>query len=71
MGLCFVTQKGFDELLNLKEKVLKNLKEYPSLNKIDILWVKIFVNYITLESKDIDLRLQKGLLDEVQIMIDM
>ena len=66
MGLCFVTEKGFDEILKIKDDVIKSLKQYPTVKTTDIQWATIFVKYITYENKEIDLRLQKGQLDEIQ-----
>ena len=56
-GLCYVTEKGFCDILNIKDEVQKNLKKYPIGSTTDIEWAKIFVMYITNEPKDIDLRL--------------
>jgi hypothetical protein len=49
----------------LKEDVLKKIKDYQSSNNQDTAWTTMFVIYITLLSKDLDLRLQKALLKEI------
>ena len=64
-GLCYVTEKGFYDILKIKDEVCKSLKKYPKDSTTDIEWSKIFVMYITNEPRDIDLRIQKGLLDEL------
>ena len=71
IGMCFVNEKCIDQIQQLKEDVEKKIKHFPSSNDAeDTKWEKMFVVYITLQEKDIDMRLQKGLLKEMQLMLD-
>lgn len=65
IGMCFVNEKCIDHIQQLKEDVLKKIKDYQSSNNQDTAWTNMFVIYITLQSKDLDLRLQKALLKEI------
>ena len=57
MGMCFVNEKCIDQTKEQKEKILQKIKEYQLSNSSDTAWVNMFVIYITLQSRDLDLRL--------------
>lgn len=68
--MCFVNSKCLDNVKELKEDLLNKVKFFPSLNNQDMNWINMFIIYITLVANDIDLRIQKSLLKEMQLMLD-
>lgn len=69
IGMSFVNEKCIDQIQQLKEDVEKKIKHYPS-SLSDTKWESMFVTYLTLQNRDIDIRIQKGLLKEMQLMLD-
>lgn len=69
IGMCFVNEKCIDYTQQLKEEVSKKIKHHPN-SAADLSWSNMFVTYITTQANDVDLRLQKCLLKELQLMLD-
>ena len=57
-----------DIIQQLRENILTKIKHFPD---IDAYWVTIVVLFITLQEQDIDLRLQKVLLDFIFKKLDI
>lgn len=65
MGLCFVSDESLDQIQQMREDLLKKFKHYD----FDTYWAKMFVLLITHLENDIDLRLQKVLLQCINGML--
>jgi len=61
IGLCFVSDESFDQIQQMREEILTKIKHFD----FDTYWAKMFVLLITLQENDIDLRLQKVLLQTI------
>ena len=70
IGMCFVNEKCIDYTHQLKEEVIKKIKHFPASKTSDLAWANMFVIYISFQGNDIDLRLQKSMLKEMQLMLD-
>lgn len=65
--MCFVDEKSLNLTYQLKEKVSKQIKHFQHG---DISWANIFVMYVTDQNNQIDLRIQKALLNEMLSMLE-
>lgn len=66
IGLCFVSDESLDQIKQMKEEMLTTFKQ----NDSDTYWAKMFVLLITYHENDIDLRLQKVLLQKLKSMAE-
>ena len=65
--MCFVDEKSLNLTYKLKEKVSKQIKHFQHG---DIRWANMFVMYVTDQNNQIDLRIQKALLNEMLSMLE-